>query len=476
MRTINIIITLLLMFGFGFLPPIGSVTPVGMKILGVFLGVIYGYTACDIIWVSLLAMVAFGISGYIPMAAALTSMFGNSTVFQSFTANLSAGALTYYGFGKWFVRWSLSLKVLNGRPLLYVWTFFTFFGLSAFFIQQIPLLFLLFAIWSDIAGNCGYEKDSPFIYVGYAGIILSTTLGSSLIPYNGWYLGLANNWYALTGGHINLGHMMAMTIVVTILATTGYMFISMAVFKVDYNRLKGFDVDKMGEDSKILRPRAKRIFIVYIITIVLIVTGSLMIDTPYGQFIDKTITVSGLFALCTAVLLIFPSGEDDHTGCIVFDDVKSTAISWSTMLMCAVMIPLASAVTNEATGILPSISSLMSPIFEGHSPLLLLAFTIVVALSLVNIGSNMAFGGALIPVIASVATQEGINPAVIGMALLFIIKIGLILPGASAPAAIFHGQEAIPNAKMRVLTTGLGCLVLAAVCLVVFGIGSLMVG
>ena len=37
---INVIITLALMFGFGFLPPIGSITPIGMKVLGCFLGLV----------------------------------------------------------------------------------------------------------------------------------------------------------------------------------------------------------------------------------------------------------------------------------------------------------------------------------------------------------------------------------------------------------------------------------------------------
>jgi len=42
---INVIITLALMFGFGFLPPIGGITPIGMKVLGCFLGLVYAYSA-----------------------------------------------------------------------------------------------------------------------------------------------------------------------------------------------------------------------------------------------------------------------------------------------------------------------------------------------------------------------------------------------------------------------------------------------
>ena len=44
MMYVHIIITLFLMFGFGFLPPFATLTPMGMRLLGTFLGVIYGYS------------------------------------------------------------------------------------------------------------------------------------------------------------------------------------------------------------------------------------------------------------------------------------------------------------------------------------------------------------------------------------------------------------------------------------------------
>lgn len=120
MQWIHISITLLLMFGFGHLPTFASVTPVGMKILGIFLGVIYGYSTCEVIWPSLFAFIAFGTSGYAAsFNAAIASMMGSGTVFQIITQYFTAGAIIIYGFGKWFVRWSLSQKAFQGKPLFY---------------------------------------------------------------------------------------------------------------------------------------------------------------------------------------------------------------------------------------------------------------------------------------------------------------------------------------------------------------------
>ena len=89
---------------------------------------------------------------------------------------------------------------------------------------------------------------------------------------------------------------------------------------------------------------------------------------------------------------------------IVFDDIKHTneaVVSWPVIFMCAVTIPVASALTNEVTGILPWLTGLVIPIFAGRSPMFIVIFTVIVMMFLTNIGSNIAFGGAMIPVISS---------------------------------------------------------------------------
>ena len=206
MQWIHISITLLLMFGFGHLPTFASVTPVGMKILGIFLGVIYGYSTCEVIWPSLFAFIAFGTSGYAAsFNAAIASMMGSGTVFQIITQYFTAGAIIIYGFGKWFVRWSLSQKAFQGKPLFYTWCFMFVFMWSAIVVSQIPMGLLLYAIWADIADSCGYSKASTFRYYGFGGILLSLMMGGAMIPFKSWMLGLANTWKEVTGGAINLG-------------------------------------------------------------------------------------------------------------------------------------------------------------------------------------------------------------------------------------------------------------------------------
>lgn len=478
-KYIHMAITLLLMFGFGYLPPFATITPVGMKVMGVFLGVVYGYSTCEVIWPSLFAFIAFGISGYASsFSAAIASMMGSSTVFQIITQYFSAGAIIIYGFGKWFIRWSLSRKAFHGKPLFYTWCFMFVFMWTAIVISQIPMALLLYAIWADIADSCGYAKDSSFRYYGFGGIILSLMLGGAMMPYKGWALGLATTWKNVTGISINLGLMFLFTAVAGTIIITLYVILGAKLFKVDFSIMKAFDVEKLGEESKHLRPRTKRIIIFFLTTMLLTIYAGTFPNAPGANFLNKTLTTGGLFCLCAGILFIFPSGEGDDKPCIVFNDIKhsDSAVSWPVIFMCAVTIPIASALADEVTGVLPWLTSLVSPIFANRSPVVLIILTIVIMMCLTNVGSNIAFGGLMIPVISPFVLATNMNPVIAGAALIWCANMGLLLPGASAPASIFHGRSEIPNSGMRFKIVLFEFLLIMAVAIVVFCLGQLIIG
>ena len=53
---LTLVFTMMLMLGVGLLPPFASVTPIGMKILGVFLGCIFAWIRGEIIWAGIITI------------------------------------------------------------------------------------------------------------------------------------------------------------------------------------------------------------------------------------------------------------------------------------------------------------------------------------------------------------------------------------------------------------------------------------
>ena len=82
MYWVHTVITLVLMFGIGYLEPWGELEPVGMKVLGIFIGLLWGWTTIGFVWPSLMGVCALGLSGYQTTLQVLAAGFGaaNNTV------------------------------------------------------------------------------------------------------------------------------------------------------------------------------------------------------------------------------------------------------------------------------------------------------------------------------------------------------------------------------------------------------------
>ena len=72
----------LLMTVFGFLPPFGPLTPLGMQVLGIFIGMIWGWTIGETIWPSLLGLVLLGFCEGNTVMGILNTAFANTTLQQ----------------------------------------------------------------------------------------------------------------------------------------------------------------------------------------------------------------------------------------------------------------------------------------------------------------------------------------------------------------------------------------------------------
>ena len=79
-RWIKIAIMLLLMIGFGFLPTIGPITPIGMRTLGVFLGMLFGWVFIEVGAPSILALVFMGLFSSSNMTVVLQGSIGHQVI------------------------------------------------------------------------------------------------------------------------------------------------------------------------------------------------------------------------------------------------------------------------------------------------------------------------------------------------------------------------------------------------------------
>lgn len=77
---IHCVIGIVVMFGFGFIPGPEPITAMGMRIFGIFLGLLYLWSTCGLLWPSILGFVAITVSGAASADTVMKMSFGNSNV------------------------------------------------------------------------------------------------------------------------------------------------------------------------------------------------------------------------------------------------------------------------------------------------------------------------------------------------------------------------------------------------------------
>ncbi len=81
---IHTAICLIIMFGVGQLPPLAPLTPLGMNLVGIFLGVLYGWIFIEIVWPSLAGLLAMMLIGGMTPVKLLNNSFGHPIVQMMF--------------------------------------------------------------------------------------------------------------------------------------------------------------------------------------------------------------------------------------------------------------------------------------------------------------------------------------------------------------------------------------------------------
>ena len=123
-KYINSAIAIIVMIGFGYLPVLDPITPLGMKILGIFLGCIYGWLTVDVFWPSILGLVLLGHTGYMPVSQVFASAFSNTTLLLMLFMMMLGGLISASGVADVLTLKLLSTRGLQGKPWIIAFVLF----------------------------------------------------------------------------------------------------------------------------------------------------------------------------------------------------------------------------------------------------------------------------------------------------------------------------------------------------------------
>ena len=181
MYYVHSFLCLLIMFGFGQLPPVEPLTALGMRLIGIFLGLLYGWIFIDIVWPSMAGLLALMLVGGMKPVVLLNRSFGDPIVVMMFFIFVFCATINHYGLSRFISLWFITRKFVAGRPWVFTFTFLASMFILGGLTSASPAAIIGWSILYGICDVCGYKKGDGYPTMMVFGIVFASQVGMSLI-------------------------------------------------------------------------------------------------------------------------------------------------------------------------------------------------------------------------------------------------------------------------------------------------------
>ncbi len=445
---VHVAIFLLITFGFGFLPPFAQITDVGMKVLGAFLGAVYGWLFIALDWPSLIALLALGISGYADTTHELfIAGWTFQSVSQSLLSYMFAEAIAQTSFTSYIANKLMSIKLFRGRP--YVLITGCLLAAELMFILHCGLagLFLLWSMVNVMSEKAGLEKQNKFSAIMVPSIIVMFILGNFVFPFNAGSI-VQINFFTKGMEALVPGITVPFIgwIVWWLLFSAAYivfwvLFVKYVLrFKFPEIAAIGDELEKMGDGKQKMTGDQKFGLTILLIFLLGMILPNVLPNTLAITQLLSSLGLTGMLLLALCVMCAYQ--KKDGKPFITMQGV-SKGIVWNIIWLLVATEPLANAFNAEQCGIMPSLMTVITPVLTQMSPAIFLVAALVILGLVTQVVHNFILMVVFIPLLCPMYAQMGGNPYVLLMGLVLILSMALSTPAASYTSALMFGEPSM---------------------------------
>lgn len=455
-------ISIIIMFGFGLVvKPWSTVTEMGVKTIGVFLGVLFAVLSTnELLWPSLAGLLALLFHGYYATAAAaVAGFFGNTTVFQFIMMQGLIRPVIASGAGEIMARMILTRKFLQGKPYVTIFMFFIAFLVAGNFMGIFGCVFLAFPILKSFLTQAGYDMKDKFSFLMYTGVFIFIMVSAAVksgITANGLLrIGYVNTAIEDLGITVNLGTYTVAIIVCQLLFMIVYTFSIGLIFRCDLSKLRNTNFREMPGmlDNLKFSPRQT----VYLLAFVVYVLYSFFISyIPKTGVIGKFMNGMGLYLWAVLIYVVMSFIEmKDETGrrTPIFNAGKmlKEAVSWDMAFVMGFFTVIGGALAGKDSGVSGWLSELFAPLLSSGSSWLFLLMLVALVTIVTNFFSNIATGNLFAVLGAAICkpfVMAGMNPALVACIPALTASCAFLTYGAAGPAPLYLDEEAVDSKKV----------------------------
>lgn len=435
---IEVIIFLVLLFAFGAFPPIGPLSSLDMRILGIFLGLIFGYSCLGFIWPSLIGLVALGLSGYSSMSEIIASGFGNTsvTVFV-FLLLIFSDYINQSGLSRYIAHWFISKKIAIGRPYVLLMLFLLCAYVLGALISMFAAMFLLWNIFYKICDIVGFQKGDSYPKLVLIGIVYSASVGYALFPFKATQVVALNTLIVCGGPEVDAVAFSAINIILGLACIFVYLLLCKFVFRPDVTQLKqSTDFLSQYRNTKLDKPEKVAMLFLCLFLFSMFAPTFLPDKNPLGSVLN-TLGSCGCLVLILGVMILCCRGKD-----IEFSFSKSAkSMNWDIIIMFAAIMPISSAIGGEGIGIIPFIVDLLDPVFSQMGPVLFSICFVAFVGVLTIFTPDLILAAMIPPVLYGFCVQLNVDARLIVTLCLFATSVAIATPSSSSMSAIIFANK-----------------------------------
>lgn len=438
---------LIITFGVGMLPPFAQITELGMRVLGVFLGVIYAWCFIALDWPSILALCLLTAVGYGEGGDALfLSGWSFQTIPQLVLSFILAEGIAQTQLTNYVADKVLSLKIFKGRPFVLIAGILITLAILNILQCTYAALFLLWGVAYSISDRAGFPKKNIFNTIIITSSIAIFVWANYIFPFNpGPLMQISFFKQALPDQEIPFVSWIIVWLTYTLIYCLAWPLIIKFLFRPDLSAIGNIDLSETYKGTSKMNPDQKFGMAVLISFVIAMFLPQIL---PDDWFITQLFAKLGLTG-CLGIAVVIMAGYKKAEG-EAFLTLQSAAkaISWNVIWLLVATEPLASAFNAEECGILSSLMTVITPLLTTLSPSVFLIICMLVLGLATQVVHNMVLIVVFVPLLCPLYIQMGGNPYVMFLGLMVAMNAAFATPAASWNSALMFGAENTLTSKI----------------------------
>lgn len=429
------------------LPPLETLTSMGMKVVGIFLFTIIGWVFVGIGYPSLLCIALFVVTGVMTPSQAFMASWGNWIVLFMIGCFGLSETLSITGFSRRFAFWFMNLPFTRGRP----WMLMAMFLLSCTLLGCVMSAVVTTIVFMSIAGpmleTFGYKKGDPFASMFMMGIAWAATASFGMTPIAHAGNIMVMEWIKRDLDYsISFGGWMLFGIPLGLLVFLILMLFFRYIVRPDVSKIIGMTHAYVRETvSKIGSMQLSEKLALVVFSGVLICWLMPNITSNIAPEVSAYFTKMG-YAIpalvgASVLCLIRVKGQSVLT----FKHWMTDGVEWGTISLVAAIMILGNVIGNPETGISQLLTSIFKPVAEGAPFNIFLMITLLWVVLQTNIMSNLVSMTMVYTMMVPIAISTGLgNPIALGATISITSNYAFSLPSATASTAVVIGSGWVP--------------------------------